>query len=130
MVGASKPVRAAPPAQRGFDRAQHLPFQIVLLRNIPFHATWPICPASGVVGLSKLARVVEGYALRPQVQARQTDQIADAIMDGLRPLGAMTVRGIHKPGSFMVTSAIRGSFIRNQASRTEVLNLIFDSAKL
>jgi len=124
--------------------------QIVLLRNIPFHS---ICehhflpfighahvaylPRDRVVGLSKLARVVEGYALRPQVQERLTDQIADAIMDGLRPLGAicvldashacMTIRGVHKPGSSMVTSAIRGSFIRNHASRTEVLNLIHGS---
>jgi len=127
--------------------------QIVLLKNIPFHS---ICehhflpfighahvaylPRDRVVGLSKLARVVEGYALRPQVQERLTNQIADAIMDGLRPLGAicvleashacMTVRGIHKPGSSMVTSAIRGTFIRNQASRTEVLNLIYGAARL
>src|SRR6185312_4009573 len=94
--------------------------QIVLLRNIPFHS---ICehhflpfvghahvaylPHNRVVGLSKLARVVEGFALRPQVQERLTDQIADAIMEGLRPLGTicvieashtcMTIRGVHKP---------------------------------
>lgn len=125
--------------------------QIVLLRNIPFHS---ICehhflpfvgrahvaylPRDKVVGLSKLARVVEAFALRPQVQERLTDQIADAIMEGLHPLGAicvieashtcMTIRGIHKPGSSMVTSAIRGTFVRNQATRTEVLNLIYGSA--
>ena len=99
--------------------------QIVLLRNIPFHS---ICehhflpfvgrahvaylPRDKVVGLSKLARVVEAFALRPQVQERLTDQIADAIMEGLHPLGAicvieashtcMTIRGIRKPGSSMV----------------------------
>ncbi len=127
--------------------------QMVLLRNIPFHS---ICehhflpfvgrahvaylPRDRVVGLSKLARVVEAFALRPQVQERLTDQIADAIMEGLRPLGAicvleashtcMTVRGIRKPGSSMVTSAIRGTFVRNQATRTEVLNLIYGSARL
>lgn len=127
--------------------------QIVLLRNIPFHS---ICehhflpfvghahvaylPRHRVVGLSKLARVVEGFALRPQVQERLTDQIADAIMQGLRPLGVvciieashtcMTIRGVRKPGSSMVTSAIRGIFVRNQATRTEVLNLIYGSAKL
>ena len=127
--------------------------QIVLLRNIPFHS---ICehhflpfvgrahvaylPHRRVVGLSKLARVVEGFALRPQVQERLTDQIADAIMEGLRPLGAicimdashtcMTIRGVHKPGTSMVTSAIRGIFVRNQATRTEVLNLIYGSAAL
>jgi len=127
--------------------------QIVLLRNIPFHS---ICehhflpfvghahvaylPHNRVVGLSKLARVVEGFALRPQVQERLTDQIADSIMDCLRPLGAicvidashtcMTIRGVQKPGSAMVTSAIRGTFLRNQATRNEVLNLIFGSAGL
>jgi GTP cyclohydrolase I len=127
--------------------------QIVLLRNIPFHS---ICehhflpfvghahvaylPHKRVVGLSKLARVVEGFALRPQVQERLTDQIADAIMKCLRPLGAiciidashtcMTIRGIKKPGSTLVTSAIRGTFVRNQATRNEVLNLIYGSAKL
>ena len=127
--------------------------QIVLLRNIPFHS---ICehhflpfvghahvaylPRHHVVGLSKLARVVEAFSLRPQVQERLTDQIADAIMDGLRPLGAicvmdashtcMTIRGIQKPGSTMVTSAIRGTFVRNQATRNELLNLIYGSAGL
>ena len=127
--------------------------QIVLLRNIPFHS---ICehhflpfvghahvaylPHNQVVGLSKLARVVEALALRPQVQERLTDQIADAIMESLRPLGAicvidashtcMTIRGIKKPGSAMVTSAIRGTFVRNQATRTEVLNLIYGSGGL
>ena len=127
--------------------------QIVLLRNIPFHS---ICehhflpfvghahvaylPHKQVVGLSKLARVVEGFALRPHVQERLTDQIADAIMDGLHPLGAicvidashtcMTIRGINKPGSTMVTSAIRGTFVKNQATRSELLNLIYGSAGL
>ena len=127
--------------------------QIVLLRNIPFHS---ICehhflpfvghahvaylPRDRVVGLSKLARVVEGFALRPQVQERLTDQIADAIMKGLRPLGAicvidashtcMTIRGIKKPGSAMVTSAIRGTFVKNHATRNELLNLIYGSAGL
>lgn len=127
--------------------------QIVLLRNIPFHS---ICehhflpfvghahvaylPHDRVVGLSKLARAVEGFALRPQVQERLTDQIADAIMECLRPRGTicvidashtcMTIRGIKKPGSAMVTSAIRGTFVRNQATRNEVLNLIYGSAGL
>ncbi|TAN22160.1 MAG: GTP cyclohydrolase I FolE [Acidobacteria bacterium] len=127
--------------------------QIVLLRNIPFHS---ICehhflpfvghahvaylPDKRVVGLSKLARVVEAFSLRPQVQERLTDQIADAIMEGLQPLGAlavlegshtcMTIRGIQKPGTAMVTSAIRGIFVESQASRNEVLNLIYGSAGL
>jgi GTP cyclohydrolase I len=127
--------------------------QIVLLRNIPIHS---ICehhflpfeghahvaylPRHRVVGLSKLARVVEAFALRPQVQERLTDQIADAIMNGLRPLGAicvidashtcMTIRGIQKPGSVMVTSAIRGTFVKNQATRNELLSLIYGSSGL
>ena len=127
--------------------------QIVLLRNIPFHsmcehhflpfvghAHVAYLPHQRVVGLSKLARVVEGFALRPQVQERLTDQIADAIMNGLHPLGAicvidashtcMTIRGINKPGSTMVTSAIRGTFVKNQATRNELLNLIYGSAGL
>jgi len=127
--------------------------QIVLLRNITFHS---ICehhflpfvgrahvaylPRHRVVGLSKLARVVEGFALRPQLQERLTDQIADAIMEGLRPLGTicvidashtcMTIRGVQKPGTSMVTSAIRGTFVHNHATRTEVLNLIYGSSGL
>lgn len=127
--------------------------QIVLLRNIPFHS---ICehhflpfvghahvaylPRSRVVGLSKIARVVEGFALRPQVQERLTNQIADAIMEGLKPLGVlcvldaahtcMTIRGVQKHGASMVTSAIRGVFLRNQATRTEALNLIYGSTAL
>ena len=84
--------------------------------------------------------MVEGYALRPQVQERLADQIADALMDCLRPLGAiciidashtcMTRRGIKKPGSAMVTSAIRGIFVKNKATRNELLNLIYGSAGL
>ena len=127
--------------------------QIVLLRNIPFnsmcehhflpfvgHAHVAYLPDKRVVGLSKLARVVEGFALRPQVQERLTDQVADAIMECLRPLGAicvidashtcMTIRGIKKPGTTLVTSAIRGTFVKNQATRNEVLNLIYGSAGL
>ncbi len=125
--------------------------QIVLLRNIPFHslcehhllpfvghAHVAYLPDRRVVGLSKLARVVDAFALRPQVQERLTDQIADAITDELRPLGTvcvleashtcMTIRGVRKPGSSMVTSAIRGIFVRNQATRSEVLNLIYGTA--
>jgi GTP cyclohydrolase IA len=125
--------------------------QIVLLRNIPFqslcehhllpfvgHAHVAYLPDRRVVGLSKLARVVDAFALRPQVQERLTDQIADAITDELRPVGTicvleashtcMTIRGVRKPGSSMVTSAIRGVFVRNQATRNEVLNLIHGTA--
>ena len=109
---------------------------------MPFvgHAHVAYLPHKRVVGLSKLARMVEGFALRPQVQERLTDQVADAIMKCLHPRGAicvidashtcMTIRGIKKPGSTLVTSAIRGTFVKNQATRSEVLNLIYGSARL
>jgi GTP cyclohydrolase I len=121
--------------------------EVVLLRDIEFnsvceHHLLPFTgrahlaylPAGKVVGLSKLARLVDGYARRPQVQERLTTQIADALMDELNPAGAvcvieashtcMTIRGAAKPGSMMVTSALRGVFKENPASRSEVLALI------
>jgi GTP cyclohydrolase I len=125
--------------------------EIVLLRDIEFHSMCEhhLMPFTGrahvaylpdgkVVGLSKLARLVEGYARRPQVQERLTTQVADALMEELHPLGAacvieaahtcMTIRGVHKPGSTMVTSALRGTFKSNASSRAEVLALIRNSA--
>jgi GTP cyclohydrolase I len=121
--------------------------EVVLLRDIPFHSLCEhhLLPFTGrahvaylpdgkVVGLSKLARLVEGYARRPQVQERLTTQIADAIMDELSPIGAaciveavhtcMTIRGAKKTGSTMVTSALRGIFKENPASRAEILSLM------
>ncbi len=87
-----------------------------------------------VVGLSKLARVVEIVARRPQLQERMTTQIADAIVDGLKPEGVavviqaehlcMIMRGVEKPGSNVITSAIRGLFRRRAASRAEFFSLI------
>ncbi|KJR96051.1 MAG: GTP cyclohydrolase [Peptococcaceae bacterium BRH_c4a] len=87
-----------------------------------------------VTGLSKLARVVEGYAKRPQLQERLTSQIADAIMKKLSPHGVlvvleaehmcMTLRGVRKPGSKTITSAVRGSFQKNEVTRAEALSLI------
>ena len=87
-----------------------------------------------ITGLSKLARLVDGFARRPQVQERLTGQIADAIDEKLSPRGAavvleaehlcMSMRGIRKPGARTVTSSMRGSFRANSASRAEVLNLI------
>lgn len=91
-------------------------------------------PKGRVVGLSKLARVVEGYARRPQLQERLTAQIADAMYESLDSRGAlvvieadhscMTMRGVQKPGSITVTSAARGVFEDDDARRSEVLNLI------
>ena len=122
--------------------------EVVLLRDIEFssiceHHLLPFTgvahvaylPAGKVVGLSKLARLVEGYARRPQVQERLTGEIADAIMEELHPVGSacvieathtcMTIRGIRKHGSTMVTSALRGIFKENPASRAEMLSLIY-----
>jgi len=86
-----------------------------------------------ITGLSKLARLVDVYAKRPQVQERLTTQIADALMDILEARGAivvveaehlcMTMRGLHKPGSKTVTSAVRGS-MHNAATRAEAMSLI------
>jgi GTP cyclohydrolase I len=87
-----------------------------------------------ITGLSKLARVVDTLARRPQVQERLTTQIADAIEDALDPRGVlvvieaehlcMSMRGIRKPGSQTVTSAVRGQFRRSDATRAEAMGLI------
>lgn len=121
--------------------------ELVVLRNIPFasvceHHLLPFTgrahigyiPRGHVVGLSKLARLVEGYARRPQVQERLTSTIADVLMDELAPDGCgvvieathtcMTIRGIQKAGATMVTSAMRGSFQRRPATRAEFLALV------
>jgi GTP cyclohydrolase I len=91
-------------------------------------------PRGRVVGLSKLARVVEEVSKRPQVQERMTHTIADLIHDTLDAKGVivvleathtcMTIRGICKPGSLTVTSAVRGLFKTNPSSRAEVMSLI------
>ncbi len=104
---------------------------------LPFYGKAHVAyiPKDGkVTGLSKLARVVEGYAKRPQLQERLTSQIADSIMNRLSPQGAlvvveaehmcMTFRGVKKPGSKTVTSAVRGIFRRNKATRAEAFSLI------
>ena len=88
-----------------------------------------------ITGLSKLARLVDTLARRPQVQERLTTQIADALDSVLDPRGVlvvieaehlcMTMRGVRKPGSKTVTSAVRGQFRDSEASRSEAMNLIF-----
>ena len=121
---------------------------LVLLRDIPLYsmcehhfipfigkAHVAYIPAEGhVTGLSKLARVVEILAQRPQIQERLTAQIADTIMARLQPRGVcvvveaehlcMTMRGIKKPGSMAVTSALRGIFRADERTRQETFNLI------
>jgi GTP cyclohydrolase IA len=122
-----------------FDEAYS---EMVVLKDIPFYsmcehhfapfhgvAHVAYIPSGRVVGLSKLARVVEAYARRPQVQERLTAQIADTIMEGLQPKGAavviqaehtcLTMRGIKKPGAKMVTSAVRGLFKDHPPTRAE-----------
>jgi len=92
-------------------------------------------PAGKVVGLSKLARVVDAVAKRPQVQERITEEIAELIMSELRPRGVavileathmcMTIRGVRKPGTTTVTSAMRGLFKTNPMTRGELLSLVY-----
>ena len=92
-------------------------------------------PAGKVVGLSKLARVVDGVAKRPQVQERMTEHIAELVMQELQPRGVgvileaahmcMTVRGVKKPGSTTVTSAMRGLFKTNPMTRGELMALVY-----
>ncbi len=136
------------------DPAQHLTTvfterydAIVILRDIPFHsmcehhllpffgrAHVAYMPNGEVLGLSKLARVVDGYAGRPQLQERMTSQIADLIEKKVNARGVavvieathtcMTIRGVKKPGSNMITSSMRGVFREDVRSRNEVLALI------
>lgn len=126
--------------------------EIVLVRDISFnsmcehhmlpfmgHAHIGYAPAGKVVGLSKLARVVEAVARRPQVQERMTETIANLLVEELEAKGVavvveathtcMTIRGIRKPGSLCVTSAMKGIFRSNLSSRSEVMNLIYGSRR-
>jgi GTP cyclohydrolase I len=122
--------------------------EIVLLKDIPFysvceHHLLPFIgkahvayiPSGGkIVGLGELAKAVEVFAKRPQVQERLTTQLADLIMERLKPKGAMVIidaehlcmsmRGVKKPGSRTVTSAVRGIFRTKQSTRAELLELI------
>lgn len=87
-----------------------------------------------ITGLSKLARLVDLYARRPQVQERMTSQIADALMGTLEPRGViviieaehlcMSMRGVRKPGAKTVTSAVRGSFLSSESTRAEAMSLL------
>ncbi len=121
--------------------------EMVLLKDIPFYS---VCehhllpffgkahiayiPSGNIVGLNELPRALEYFAKRPQVQERLTAQLADLIMNKLKPKGCMVVidaehlcmsmRGIKKPGSRTVTSAVRGIFRTKQSTREEMLELI------
>ncbi|MGR7025162.1 GTP cyclohydrolase I FolE [Geodermatophilus sp. URMC 62] len=123
--------------------------ELVLVRDIPMYSTCEhhLVPFHGaahvgyipgedgrVTGLSKIARLVDVYARRPQVQERMTRQIADALAEHLKPRGAIVVieaehlcmgmRGIRKPGSITVTSAVRGIFRDSAATRAEAMSLV------
>jgi GTP cyclohydrolase I len=105
---------------------------------VPFHGVAHIGYIPGedgrVTGLSKLARLVEVYARRPQVQERMTKQIADAMMSALHPRGVivvveaehlcMAMRGVRKPGTRTMTSAVRGIFKENASTRSEAMGLV------
>jgi len=121
--------------------------EMVVLRDVPFfsmceHHLLPFTgvahiaylPRDKVVGLSKLARVVDLFARRPQIQEQLTTQVADLLMEKLDPKGVavvmeathtcMTIRGVKKPGGIMVTSALRGLFKTDPATRAEIMNLL------
>ena len=123
--------------------------EMVMVRDIPMHSMCEhhLVPFAGrahvayipgadgrITGLSKIARLVDGFAKRPQVQERLTTQIADALMESLQPEGVlvmveaehfcMSMRGVKKPGSLTITSAVRGLFKSNAATRAEAMSLI------
>ena len=123
--------------------------EMVLVRDIPFaslcehhmlpfigkaHVAYIPNTEGNVTGLSKLARLVDGYAHRLQLQERLTTDIVEAIEDVLRPRGSlvvleaehlcMTIRGVHKPGSFTVTSAVRGLFHSDASARAEAMAFV------
>ena len=126
--------------------------EVVLVKDIAFnsmceHHMLPFMgqahvgylPNGRVIGLSKIARVIEVVSKRPQVQERMTETIADLLVDELQAKGVavvieashscMTVRGVRKPGSVCVTSAMRGIFRANLSSRSEIMNLIYGNRR-
>ena len=130
----------------GFEEGHR---EMIVLKDIPFYSMCEhhLLPFYGtthigyipstdgrVVGISKLARVVETVAKRPQLQERMTSQIADAIVDGIKPEGVavviqaehlcMVMRGIKKPGSTIITSAVRGIFRSKSKTRAEFFSLL------
>lgn len=123
--------------------------ELVIVKDIPFYSVCEhhLVPFHGeahvgyipnatgrITGLSKLARLVDVYARRPQVQERLTSQVADSLMEILEPTGVivvieaehlcMAMRGVRKPGSKTITSAVRGALLRSAASRSEAMSLI------
>jgi GTP cyclohydrolase IA len=128
--------------------------EIILVKDIPFysvcehhlvpfigkaHIAYAPNKSGKIVGLSKLTRVIDIVAKRPQIQERLTTIVADSIMKKIKPRGViviveaehlcMSMRGVKKPNTVTVTSAIRGLFKDNPASRSEVLSLIYNGKK-
>ena len=126
--------------------------EVVLLRDIPFysiceHHLMPFIgsahvaylPSGVVLGVSKLARIIDCFSRQLHVQERLTDQIADFLMSSLKPQGVvvvleashscMTIRGVKKSGSVMVTSALRGIFKKDPKSREEVMSLMHKGSR-
>ncbi len=126
--------------------------EIVIVREIPFysmceHHLVPFhgqahvgyMPRGRVTGLSKLARLVDGFARRPQMQERLTAQVADSLCERLDPLGVivvieaehlcMSMRGVRKPGAKTVTSAVRGVMESNAKTRSEAMALLFGTGR-
>ena len=137
--------------EKSFDVGCH---EMVIVRDIPFYSLCEhhLLPFFGVAhvaylpgedgrvcGISKLARVVDVFAKRPQVQEQLTRQVADAVMEGVGASGVlvvmeaehlcMTMRGVRKPGAKTTTSAVRGAFERHDATRAEAMSLIFNGTK-
>ena len=116
---------------RAIDFESHCEHHIALITGKAYVA---YLPKNRVVGISKLARVVDTYARRFQVQEKMTAQIANSIEEVLQPKGVgvvivarhacMTTRGVHKSGVDMVTSTMTGSFRKNEATRLEFMNII------
>ena len=116
-------------------------FSMCMHHLVPFrgvaHVAYIPNEQGRITGLSKLVRLTESYARRPQVQEQLTTQIADAIDRGLKPRGVlvvieaehlcMSMRGVQKPGTTTVTSAVRGIFRDNPATRAEALQFIHSS---
>ena len=124
--------------------------EIILVKGIPFYSVCEhhllpfkgLChvayvPDRRITGLSKIVRLVDVCAARPQLQERLTTLVAETLMNRLKPKGVlviieaehlcMTMRGVRKPGSKMVTSVVRGLFRRNEKTRSEALSLIYGS---
>ena len=129
-----------------FEDEEH--HEIVMVKDIPFYsmcehhlvpfhgrAHVAYTPRGTLTGLSKLARLVDTFARRPQMQERLTTQVADTLMETLKPYGVivvieaehlcMSMRGVKKPGSMTVTSAVRGAFREDAAVRSEAMALLF-----